>query len=228
MTPDDAAFPRHAEPGRDTVGALQRALLPATVPVVAGARIAARYLLADDEAGAGGDWYDALALPGGRVALVVGDVVGHGIGATAAMAQLGAILRARLRDGAGPAEAVRCLDRYAAEVPAARASTLCLAVLACGTGELEYHTAGHPPPLLVSGGQARYLPGSGGGPLGTGGPIRFARTRMAPDDLLLLYTDGLVERPGRGAAGSTVELARAAVDATTDGTFEAGLSPDAA
>ena len=198
---------------RATVTALQRALLPAGLPVLPGLRVAASYLLADADTAAGGDWFDAVAQRDGRVALIVGDVVGHGVPASGVMGQLRAVLRDRLDDGAGILEALAAADRFAGRTPGAHATTVCLVELDPVSGEMTYCTAGHPPPLVVSpGGTTRFLPGTGGTPLATGGSFPVGAARLGPGDLLLLYTDGIVERPGRGYAAGAAELARVAAD----------------
>ncbi|MEV6931714.1 SpoIIE family protein phosphatase [Dactylosporangium sp. NPDC051485] len=212
---------------RDVVDALQQALLPRGLPLLPGVRVAASYLLAGAGAAAGGDWFDAVPRPGGSVGLVVGDVVGHGVTASGVMGQLRAVLQDRLDDGARPAAAVSAADRLARRVPSARAATACVAVLDVTTGELAYCTAGHPPPLVVSAtGEARYLPASGGAPLGTGGAFPVATARLAPGDVLLLYSDGIIERPGRTAEEAAAELARVAADAVAGRALHApGASP---
>lgn len=204
------------EQTRDLMTALQRELLPAGVPVLPTVDVAASYLLADVDTAAGGDWFDALALPGGRLALIVGDVVGHGVTASAAMGQLRAVLRDRLRRDDGITSALAGLDQMAGEVRGADAATVCVVVLDPDGGGIEYCTAGHPPPLVVSpDGRTRYLPPSGGGPLGSGAGFGTGRDRLGPGELVLLYSDGIIERPGRDLAGSTVELAQVAADVAT-------------
>ncbi|WP_232050216.1 SpoIIE family protein phosphatase [Actinoplanes sp. OR16] len=201
------------EQSRDVVTALQRELLPSGLPVLPGLQVAASYLLADADTAAGGDWFDAVSRPDGQVALVVGDVVGHGVTASGVMGQLRAVLQERLDAGAGIAEALAAADRLTSRVRAAHAATVCLALLDPATGEMSYCTAGHPPPLLISAtGATRYLPGTGGMPLGTGGTFPVRSARLSTGDLLLLYSDGIVERPGAGADGAA-ELAQVAADA---------------
>ncbi len=214
------------EQSRDAITALQRELLPAGLPVLPGVQVAASYLLADADTAAGGDWYDAVTRPDGTVALIVGDVVGHGFTASGVMGQLRAVLRDRLETGAGIAEALAAADRFARRLPAAHATTVCLAVLDPSGGTLSYCTAGHPPPLVVSGGgKTRYLAGTGGTPLGTGGAFPVRRDHLAAGDLLLLYTDGILERPGRTTAGSTVELAQVAADSAAGRALHAPDDP---
>ena len=210
-----------AERGRPAAGQivaeLQEALLPVTLPVLPRVRIAARYLVAGQEQSAGGDWFDAMPLAGGRVALVVGDVVGHGVAASAAMGQLRAVLTELLATQADLGQVVRRVDAFAARTPALRAATLALAVLEPAGGALRYTTCGHPPPLVIGAdGATRYLEGTETGPLGTGSPPVLATGALAPGELVLLYSDGLIERPDRTLAEGMAELAVAAAGAARE------------
>lgn len=215
-----AAAERRYEQARDTITALQRQLLPPGLPVLPGVQVAASYLLADAETAAGGDWFDAVPLPGGRVALVVGDVVGHGVAASATMGQLRAVLQDHLDRTGDVLDAVEAVDRMAHRLPGARAATVCVALFDPGRGTLAYCTAGHPPPLLVTaGGQARYLAPTAGGPLGTGSAYGLRYDRLELGEVVLLYSDGIIERPGREPAAATAELARAAGDAVAERAF---------
>jgi serine phosphatase RsbU (regulator of sigma subunit)/anti-sigma regulatory factor (Ser/Thr protein kinase) len=195
---------------------LQDALLPEALPVLPGLDLAAWYLLATEDTAAGGDWFDAVVRPEGRVALVVGDVVGHGVKASAVMGQLRAVLQQRLLAGAGLTEALADLDLFARAVPEAHAATVCVVEVDPHGGEVEYCTAGHPPPLVVTDEGPRFLEPTGSGPLATGTTYRTARTRLEPDELVLLYSDGIVERPGRTPAQNTVELLRVVGDSYLD------------
>jgi anti-sigma regulatory factor (Ser/Thr protein kinase) len=177
--------------------------------------VAARYLLQENVTSSGGDWFDAIPLGDGRLALVVGDVVGSGVLASAIMGQLRAVLHERLASGASGPEALVALDRFARGLPEAHAATACVAHLDTETGELVYCTAGHPPPLVLdSDGHTHYLRGTGGRPLGvshraaTVEDFPVLQERLGHDAMVLLYSDGAVERPGRSFAESTVELAR--------------------
>ncbi|HMI27048.1 MAG TPA: SpoIIE family protein phosphatase, partial [Streptosporangiaceae bacterium] len=166
------------------------------------------YLVAGQEQAAGGDWFDAIPLGGGAVALVVGDVVGHGVAAVAAMGQLRAVLTELLAAEDDLGHVLRRIDAFAARMPSLRAATLVLVVLDPAAGTLRYTTCGHPPPLVIgSAGKARYLEGTGTGPLGTGSPPVLASSALAPGELVLLYSDGLVERPDQTIAVGMAELA---------------------
>ena len=217
--------------GRGIVAELQEALLPTALPVLPRARIAARYLVAGQEQAAGGDWFDAIPLDGGAVALVVGDVVGHGLSASAAMGQLRAVLAELLAAEDDLGQVLRRTDAFAARMPSLRAATLVLVVLDPAAGTLRYTTCGHPPPLVIGvNGKARYLEGTGTGPLGTGSPPVLASSTLAPGELVLLYSDGLVERPDRTIAEGMGELAVVAADAAATGADPAvnGADPGAA
>ena len=207
--------------GRGIVAVLQEALLPTALPVLPRARIAARYLVAGQEQAAGGDWFDAIPLADGSVALIVGDVVGHGVAASAAMGQLRAVLAELLAAEADLGHVLERADAFAARTPALRAATLALAVLDPAAGTLRYTTCGHPPPLVIGiDGAARYLEGTGTGPLGTGSPPVLATSALAPGELVLLYSDGLVERPDRTIAEGMAELAVAAAGAVAEAPAE--------
>ncbi|MGQ0483673.1 MAG: SpoIIE family protein phosphatase [Pseudonocardia sp.] len=201
-----------------TVLALQRSLLPGHLPVLPGFRVAARYLVAAAEQAAGGDWFEAIPVDG-RLYTVVGDVVGHGAAAAAVMGQLRALLVEFLLDGDDLLMALRRLDRFASRTPGARGATVCLALLDPADGSVRYTCAGHPPPLVVRpDGSSRYLPAPGGVPLGVAGPDPEVGTAyLRPGELLLCYSDGLIERHGVSRPDSMAELARVAADARVRG-----------
>ena len=112
---------------------------------------------------------------------------------------------------------LRRTDAFAARMPSLRAATLVLVVLDPAAGTLRYTTCGHPPPLVIGvDGKARYLEGTGTGPLGTGSPPVLASSALAPGELVLLYSDGLVERPDRTIAEGMAELAVVAADAAAN------------
>ncbi|WP_166442283.1 SpoIIE family protein phosphatase [Nakamurella flava] len=221
---------RHAErryaAAHDLTLELQRALLPAHLPVLPAVELSARYLVAALGQAAGGDWFDAVQLDHGRVGLVVGDVVGHGVAASAAMGQLRVVLRHALQSRHGElAAAVADLDRYIGDDPALRATTLCVAVLDPQDGALTYCTIGHPPPLLVNPtGAARYLTPTGPAHPGSGQPPTVGTDTVGPDDVLLLYSDGLIDRAGQRRRQTLETLATVAGDAAANRIMPLGAS----
>jgi serine phosphatase RsbU (regulator of sigma subunit)/anti-sigma regulatory factor (Ser/Thr protein kinase) len=195
---------------------LQRALLPARLPVLPRARIAARYQAARDGDTAGGDWFDAIPLSDGAVALAVGDVAGGGPGAAAAMGRLRAVLGDQLATGPGLTAALARIDALARRTPELFAATMTLALLRPADGSLRYVTCGHPPLLVLgAGGGTRFLAATGSGPLGTGSDLAPRTVALRPDDSLLFYTDGLIQQPGSSVADGMTELATAAASAVT-------------
>ena len=192
---------------RDSATVMQQALLAPSVPVVPGADIAAEYRVAAEDTAAGGDWFDAIALED-RLVLVVGDVVGHGVEAATVMSQLRTALRMQILDGRSVVEALEAVDRFHEHVPGSSSATLCVGSLDSATGEFQYCTAGHPPPLLVTAdASSRYLEPSGAGPLGNGSGFPVRTEVLNVGDAILLYTDGVIERPGRPLKASTAEFA---------------------
>lgn len=220
------AAPR-CEAARGFVAELQEALLPTALPVLPRARVAARYLVAGQDQAAGGDWFDAVTLASGALVLIVGDVVGHGVTASAAMGQLRAVLNELLIAEPDIAKVLERADAFAARTPALRAVTLALAVLDPGEGTLRYTTCGHPPPLIVAadGSRSEFLDGTGTGPLGTGSAPVLATTMLHPGELVLLYSDGLIDRPNRTISEGMAELAAVAADAVANRALPAGAAP---
>jgi PAS domain S-box-containing protein len=195
---EEALRAQEAEEREIAIG-LQRALLPASLVVPAGVSVAARYDAASAALEVGGDWYDVFSLADGRVALTVGDVVGHGLPAAAAMGQLRTALAALARYTDSPGELLRRLDTFVATTDATDFATVCYGVLDPSTGLFEYASAGHPPILLVPpGGEARWLDEAQSPPLyGDDGRQRQeSKLVLEPSSLLVLYSDGLVERRG--------------------------------
>ena len=162
----------------------------------------------------GGDWYDAFELTDGSVALVVGDVVGHGLAAAVAMGQLRGAVRALARAGGTPAVVLRQLDMFVESVPDAAGATLAYVELDPERGRLVYACAGHPPPLVVPpDGDATYLWDGRSAPLGSilGTERTEAVARLSGGETLVLYTDGLIERRGEGLDEGLDRLAAEAV-----------------
>jgi anti-anti-sigma factor len=175
---------------------LQRSLLPRELPALARLAAAARYMPAAEHSLSGGDWYDMLPLDDTRVALVVGDVVGHGPAAAAVMGQLRSALASQLLDGRSPAAALERLDRFADRVAGSAGSTCACLTFDWATGELRWALAGHPPVLLVDDAGARFLDNGASAVLGVRArpPYRERSAIVAPGATVILYTDGLVER----------------------------------
>src|SRR3989440_1147272 len=176
---------------------LQRSLLPARLPHVTGLELAARYVPGVDDAHVGGDWYDVLRLPAGRVGVVMGDVVSRGLPAAAAMGQMRTALRAYANDGAPPADVLKRLNDLVRSGENPEMATVAYAVLDPASREIAYSLAGHPPPLVLGhDGATRFLDQDRAGPVGvvTGASFTQAADALRPGGTLLLYTDGLVER----------------------------------
>jgi serine phosphatase RsbU (regulator of sigma subunit)/anti-sigma regulatory factor (Ser/Thr protein kinase)/anti-anti-sigma regulatory factor len=202
---------------RDSATVMQKALLAAAVPVLPGIDMAAEYLVAAEDTAAGGDWFDAIPVPGGAV-LVVGDVVGHGVEAAAAMAQLRTAVRMQILAGREVADTVRDVDAFVRHVPGGRYATLCVGHLDAAAGTFEYCTAGHPPPLLITAdGRPRFLDTSGDGPLGSGSTWRTRTETLDVGDAVLLYSDGVIERPDRELGESADEFAHLAATVLSGG-----------
>ncbi|MCF6743990.1 GAF domain-containing protein [Blastococcus sp. KM273128] len=191
--------------------ALQRTLLLDQLPKVPGLDLAARYLPSADDV-VGGDWYDLVPLPGGRVSVVVGDVAGHGLAAAAITAQLRHALRAHLLRAVGPAAALDGLNEVIGALLPGELATAVVAELDPATGEVVIANAGHLPVLHATGGGAEYLHEGRGPALGLldAAGYRELRLTLAGDDRLLLVSDGLVER-GRGGLSAGLDELRAAV-----------------
>ncbi|MGY1884081.1 SpoIIE family protein phosphatase [Blastococcus sp. SYSU DS0753] len=191
--------------------ALQRTLLLEQLPTVPGVELAARYLPSEFDV-VGGDWYDLVPLPGGRVSIVLGDVAGHGLAAAAITAQLRHALRAHLLRAAGPAAALDGLNQLIAALLPGELATAVVVELDPATGAVAIANAGHLPVLHASGGDADYLHEGRGPALGLldVAGYREARLILQGDDRLLLVSDGLVER-GAGGLTAGLEQLRATV-----------------
>jgi GAF domain-containing protein len=174
--------------------------------------VAARYLPIASNLTVGGDWYDVLDLGSGRRGLIVGDCVGHGLEAATAMGALRNVSRALLADGRGPAEVVASLHRFALTMPAALCATVVCAVVDLTEQTITYSNAGHPPPLLVQDDQVVWLDKALATPLAVDDAARDEATvDVRPGDLLVLYTDGLVERRNERLDDGLRRLSDAAV-----------------
>ncbi|MFJ3163315.1 ATP-binding SpoIIE family protein phosphatase [Streptomyces kanasensis] len=174
---------------------LQRTMLPENLPQPTGVRLASRYLPAAETARVGGDWYDAIPLPGSRVALVVGDVMGHSMTSAAIMGQLRTTAQTLAGLDLPPQEVLHHLDEQAQRLGENRMATCLYAVYDPVAHRITIANAGHPPPILLHlGGRAEVLRVPPGAPIGVGGVDFEAVELDAPAGAtLLLYTDGLVE-----------------------------------
>ncbi len=196
---------------------LQRRLLPARLPQAPGLRAAATYLPAGAPAGrgagtqVGGDWYDLVPLPGGRISVVLGDVAGHGLAAAAITAQLRHALRAHLLRASGPGPALDGLNQVIAALLPGEMATAVVVELDPATGEVAVANAGHLPVLRATAAGAEFLTEVRGPALGLIDSAAYRETsiRLEVGDRLLLFSDGLVER-GRAGMAAGLERLRAA------------------
>lgn len=210
---------------------LQRSLLPRQLPELAAVEVASRYLPADARAGVGGDWFDVIPLSGARVALAVGDVVGHGLYASATMGRLRATVRTLADIDLAPDELLTHLDdvviRLGAEnesgnsetfttadeggPPGWLGATFLYAVYDPVSRRCTLVRAGHPPPVLVMpDGSAGLIDLPAGPPLGLGGlPFESTELQLPEGSLLALYTDGLIESRHRDVDQGLEELLHA-------------------
>ena len=203
---------------RTTAVALQRSLLPSQQPRVTGVESASRYLPGRRDLGVGGDWFDVIPLSCGRVAFVIGDVMGRGLRAAAAMGQLRTAVRMLAVLDPMPEDVLRHLDDLAQGTDEVQLATCVYAVFDPVDRSLSFATAGHPPPVLHGpDGIARPLPQPSGAPLGVGGvPFESTTVRVEDGSRLALYTDGLVESRDVDIDDGLRRLARAIAEGPAD------------
>jgi phosphoserine phosphatase RsbU/P len=189
---------RQSQADRTAALALQRSLLPSRLPKVDGLDLAARYLPGHD-LGVGGDWFDVFILPNGYLGAVVGDVSGHGLRAAVVMGRLRSALRAYALEWDDPAEVLTRLDRKICHFEAGSLATIIYVMINPSKDRLVLSTAGHLPPVVMAPGeQPQLLALRPDLPVGVGD----ARSRQAialevtAGTMLVLFTDGLVERRG--------------------------------
>ncbi len=176
---------------------LQQALLPTELAKAPNVSVAARYVASSHVLDVGGDWYDSIELEDGTLLFVVGDVVGHGLDAAAMMGRLRAGLAALARQEVDPGKLLTMLDLYASRPGGADYTTVNCIVLDPTGGQLTYASAGHPPALIIhSDGETRWLQDGRSMPLCTNQPQTrpTASTLLEPGSVVVMYTDGLVER----------------------------------
>ncbi|GAA4583296.1 hypothetical protein GCM10023194_20260 [Planotetraspora phitsanulokensis] len=198
-----------------TAETLQRSLLPDRLPVVRGLELAQRFRSGSRHVQVGGDWYDAFVLQDGRVAAVVGDVMGKGVKAAAGMGRIRNAMRALALTNPPPAAVLTGLDRvFEATEEEEQVTTLAYMVVEPGTGEGTLALAGHPPPLLVSPqGTALLHETEPGTPLGWATSRRQFRFCVPPGHTAVLYSDGLVENRKRGLDAGLRELSSVVAEA---------------
>jgi DNA-binding response OmpR family regulator len=176
---------------------LQRSLLPERAFTSSRLEVVGEYLPGVEGTQVGGDWFDVIELDPDRTALVIGDVMGRGIAAASAMGKMRTAIRAYARLGLPPTEVVRMLDELVAELVDEQLVTMIFGVHDAAAGSFTWVNAGHLPPLLRSGQDARMLATADSPPIVPGAPFPERTQRevqIGPGDLLVLYTDGLVER----------------------------------
>jgi anti-sigma regulatory factor (Ser/Thr protein kinase)/putative methionine-R-sulfoxide reductase with GAF domain len=197
------------------VEVLQQSLVPQDLPPVQGVELAASYRPAAQSTGIGGDWYDVFTLPRGEVALVIGDVMGHGVAAAALMAQMRTGLRAYAVDGHSPAGVMERLNRLAMLIEPNRMTTVGYAVLDLEHERLRTVSAGHLPPVFMPpGGEPHALPVEGDPPLGvsTGTRYREHEFPLSAGTTVVLVTDGAVEVRGEVLDRGLERLCRLVAD----------------
>jgi len=177
--------------------ALQRSLVPAALPVVAGAEMAARYI--PGSGGVGGDWYDVFTLPTGELCVVIGDVAGSGLPAAVIMGRMRSALRAYALETRDPAEVLSRLDRKIQHFEADAMATVLYAVIDPGLDRMDICLAGHFPPVIANPGQPAELASVPVGliiGIADQAPRPVTSLPIPPGALLCFYTDGLIERRG--------------------------------
>jgi PAS domain S-box-containing protein len=198
---------------------LQRSLLPERLPDLPGLEVAARYLPAASEAEVGGDWYDVIPIAGGAVGLVMGDVAGKGLAGASMVGRLRSALRAYALEGHDAGHVVERLNRLLwTEAEDTQMATMLYLIVDPGASTVRWVNAGHPPPIVIADGEARFLTGEASVPLGV---LPFptyeeASAPLEPGSSILLYTDGLVERPGEHIDDGLAELAARVTEAPDD------------
>ncbi|GAA1752406.1 SpoIIE family protein phosphatase [Luedemannella helvata] len=203
-----------AQLDRATTVALQRSLLPARHIDMAGLEVATRYVPGARE-GVGGDWYDVFSLPSGHVGVVIGDVAGHGLRAAVVMGRIRSALRAYALESDDPADVLSRLDRKVGVFEPGAMATAVYAVIQPGLATMRLSVAGHPPPIVAEPGQpARVMEVRPDLPLGVrmGSPRRSSDVPLVPGEIMLFYTDGLIERRTQPLSHSVSRL-RTAVSA---------------
>lgn len=207
-----------AETERELSEGLQRTMMPSLVPSIPGMTVAARYVPTGGGLQVGGDWYDMIPLPNGRIALVIGDVQGHDVRAAGLMGQLRIALRAYASEGHRPDAVLSRASRFLSgltdahedgEHTGARFATCLYAEADPDTGTLDIARAGHPDPVVMTAdGTAVIRQTEGGLPLGIESDTDYPTTRVVLEagETIMLCTDGLIETGGHDLATGWVRL----------------------
>jgi serine phosphatase RsbU (regulator of sigma subunit)/anti-sigma regulatory factor (Ser/Thr protein kinase) len=204
---------------RGVAETLQQSLLPDRLPALPGTQLAARYLPSGSGVDVGGDWYDVIALPGGDVGLVMGDVVGHDLRAAAVMGQVRNALRAYALEGLSPAAVMERLNDFVRQVDPDEMATCVFAVFSPAVSTLLVSNAGHYPPLLIDpDGRSAFLEQAPCAPIGGLEAGTYSETlyHVVPESIVLFFTDGLIERRGEAIEVGLERLQRIAESGPRD------------
>jgi serine phosphatase RsbU (regulator of sigma subunit)/anti-sigma regulatory factor (Ser/Thr protein kinase) len=210
---------RYNERAHEIASTLQHALLPDRLPDVPGAALAARYLPGGPGTDVGGDWYDVISYPDGRVGMAMGDVVGHGVAAASLMGQLRSSLRVYAVEHDSPATILDRVNVLLDQFEPGQMATAVDLVFDPGEGTVCFAAAGHPPPVVrYADGRADFLRSAPAAPLGVMPYTRYRQQSvpLPPGATLLLYTDGLIERPGQSLTNGLDSLREALASGPAD------------
>src|SRR3954462_1718075 len=212
------------------VDSVQTSLLPPSLPLLPDLWLSGSYHRASSVRAAGGDWYDAVPLGEGRLALVVGDAVGHGVPAAGAMSRLRGAMRSSALLNPSPVAVIEALDAFAGQMEDVEGASVFYGVLDASTGKLSYAAAGHPAPLVVgTDGAPRFLPVVPRPPLGSVPDVvtRAAEHELEQGATLILFSDGAVVGGSTPAAG-LARLAEVAADVLSGSEAEIEASSELA
>jgi serine phosphatase RsbU (regulator of sigma subunit)/anti-sigma regulatory factor (Ser/Thr protein kinase)/anti-anti-sigma regulatory factor len=201
---DTSLWPR----ALDLVEQAQLSLLPPSLPMLPDLRLSGSYHRASSHRAAGGDWYDAVPLGAGRVALVVGDAVGHGVPAAGAMSRLRGAMRSTAQRDPSPRAVLSALDAFAAEMEDVEGASVFYGVLDAGSGTLTYGAAGHPPPLVVhADGRTTFLSGTPRPPLGSLPDVttQISELTLEQGATLVLFSNGAIAAPDASAPDDALD-----------------------
>jgi serine phosphatase RsbU (regulator of sigma subunit) len=197
---------------RSIAQTLQHALLPETLPQIPGMQTSARYEAGERGIDVGGDWYDVIELDGRRLLLVVGDVSGRGLRAATTMASLRYAIRAYAAQSDEPADILTKISRLVNVAETGQLATVLCVLVDMESRRITVTSAGHLPPLLISGGDGSYLETDVGLPIGVEADTSYRSTTVTvpPASTLVVFTDGLVEIRGESLDDGLERLREAA------------------